>query len=614
LRDFIKKLYEMYRPFRWKMSVVFLFIAFSSGFGLITPYLQGRVVDGLVSRQPINHIAWLIGAALLVALLHNLFAHCRELYEIKNIDFSVRRHISHSTLRRVLGFSIGQHISENSGLKQSVINRGQHSLTTLAYQALYAVLPVMVEVCLLIGVLLYHDQIIGSVMLIGMAIYVSFVTFINSRFRADYRKLEEMHNEDSKFHGEVIRNVEVVLANAQETRAARECDENLGKVHDFASKIAIRFNRFALVRSTIIHLVRFSILLTGAILVYQGKHSVGQLVMYLAWANQVIGQATQVGSLHRQMMQLYASVKKYFDMLSIESDVKVLPNPVRPEKFQGRIEFKHVTFRYKRRDTDEKEAKESDLRPEIGPALDDVSFTIESGQTVALVGESGAGKSTIVHALLRYQDPEVGQIVVDGNDLRVLDLEKYRQSVGLVDQQVSLFDNTLRYNITYGLNGRAALVTDAELDRISEMSSIKRFFPRLEKGYDTVIGERGIKLSGGECQRVGIARALIKEPDILIFDEATSNLDSQNEALIRESIEEASKGRTTIIIAHRFSTIRNVDRVIVFDKGRVVGQGTHEELYQECESYRRLVDHQVTGRIVDVGHLTSLGSSVLTKL
>ena len=614
MRDFIKKLYEMYRPFRWKMSVVFLFIAFSSGFGLITPYLQGRVVDGLVSRQPINHIAWLIGAALLVALLHNLFAHCRELYEIKNIDFSVRRHISHSTLQGVLGFSIGQHISENSGLKQSVINRGQHSLTTLAYQALYAVLPVMVEVCLLIGVLLYHDQIIGSVMLIGMAIYVSFVTFINSRFRADYRKLEEMHNEDSKFHGEVIRNVEVVLANAQETRAARECDENLGKVHDFASKIAIRFNRFALVRSTIIHLVRFSILLTGAILVYQGKHSVGQLVMYLAWANQVIGQATQVGSLHRQMMQLYASVKKYFDMLSIESDVKVLPNPVRPEKFQGRIEFKHVTFRYKRRDTDEKEAKESDLRPEIGPALDDVSFTIESGQTVALVGESGAGKSTIVHALLRYQDPEVGQIVVDGNDLRVLDLEKYRQSVGLVDQQVSLFDNTLRYNITYGLNGRAALVTDAELDRISEMSSIKRFFPRLEKGYDTVIGERGIKLSGGECQRVGIARALIKEPDILIFDEATSNLDSQNEALIRESIEEASKGRTTIIIAHRFSTIRNVDRVIVFDKGRVVGQGTHEELYQECESYRRLVDHQVTGGIVDVGHLTSLGSSVLTKL
>ena len=146
------------------------------------------------------------------------------------------------------------------------------------------------------------------------------------------------------------------------------------------------------------------------------------------------------------------------------------------------------------------------------------------------------------------------------------------------------------------------------------MSSIKRFFPRLEKGYDTVIGERGIKLSGGECQRVGIARALIKEPDILIFDEATSNLDSQNEALIRESIEEASKGRTTIIIAHRFSTIRNVDRVIVFDKGRVVGQGTHEELYQECESYRRLVDHQVTGGIVDVGHLTSLGSSVLTKL
>jgi len=212
---------------------------------------------------------------------------------------------------------------------------------------------------------------------------------------------------------------------------------------------------------------------------------------------------------------------------------------------------------------------------------------------VAFVGESGAGKTTVVHALLRAQDPEEGQIVVDGNDLRVLDLKHFRESIGIVDQEVSLFDHTLRYNITYGLNGRSGSITDADLDRIAEMSCINRFFPRLEKGYDTIIGERGIKLSGGEKQRVGIARALIKEPDILIFDEATSNLDSENEALIRESIEKAAQGRTTIIIAHRFSTIRKVDKVIVFDKGQVVGQGTHKELALSCEPYRRLIHRQI---------------------
>ena len=222
------------------------------------------------------------------------------------------------------------------------------------------------------------------------------------------------------------------------------------------------------------------------------------------------------------------------------------------------------------------------------------AFTIEAGETVAFVGESGAGKSTVVHALIRAQDPEEGQIIIDGNDLRVLDLKRFREAIGIVNQQVSLFDHTLRYNITYGLNGRAAKVTDAELDKIAEMSCVNRFFSRLEKGYDTIIGERGVKLSGGECQRVGIARALIKNPDILIFDEATSNLDSENEALIRKSIEKASKGRTTIIIAHRFSTISNADKIIVLSKGEVAGIGTHDELMQNCEPYRRLIQNQVS--------------------
>ena len=388
--------------------------------------------------------------------------------------------------------------------------------------------------------------------------------------------------------------MELVLSNAQEQRAVRECDESFGEVSDFGRNVATRFNNFASIRNAIVNLVRFSILSTGVYLVYRGDYTVGQLVMFLSWAGQALGQVSNVGNLHRQLIQLYTSVQKYFDMLAIEPDVTILPNPVRPDKFHGRIEFKNVTLRYKRRDDPDEEQKEtSEPVREVHPALKNVSFAIEPGQTVAFVGESGAGKTTVVHALLRAQDPEEGQIVVDGNDLRVLDLKHFRESIGIVDQEVSLFDHTLRYNITYGLNGRSGSITDADLDRIAEMSCINRFFPRLEKGYDTIIGERGIKLSGGEKQRVGIARALIKEPDILIFDEATSNLDSENEALIRESIEKAAQGRTTIIIAHRFSTIRKVDKVIVFDKGQVVGQGTHKELALSCEPYRRLIHRQI---------------------
>lgn len=595
MKRFLKQLFEIYKPFRWVMLGVFGFIALSRAIGLLAPYLQGKVIDDLIKKVPLDQIYLLVGATLLASLFQMVaIMYWRDLYELKHIDFSVSKHVERLTLKRMLGFSIGQHISENSGIKQSVVNKGQHSLTTLAYQTLYQAIPVAVEVLFLVGILLYFSVPLGLIVLSGVALFVGFVIFVNLRFRGDFKKIEEMSHEDSKFHNEVIRNVETVLANAQEERAVRECGESLDKVSDLSRKIWIRFGRFTALRNVIVSVTGSSVLAFGIWSVSEGQYSVGQLVMFLSWSAQVLGQIMNVGNLHRQFIQLYTSVQKYFEMLAVEPDVKVAPHSVRPANFKGGIAFKHVTFRYKRRDFAEEEKGKSVPTPSaLRPALDDVSFVIKPGQKVAFVGESGAGKTTVIHTLIRAQDPEEGQVIVDGNDLRVLDLKRYRESIGIVDQHVSLFDHTLRYNITYGLNGRSGSVTDKELDRVAEMSRINRFFPRLEKGYDTIIGERGIKLSGGERQRVGIARALIKEPDILIFDEATSNLDSENEALIRESIEKASQGRTTIIIAHRFSTIRWVDKIIVLDKGRVVGEGTHEELAQSCEPYQRLIRNQI---------------------
>lgn len=594
MKQFMKRLYAIYKPFRFTMLGVFGFIAFSATLNLVSPYLQGKVIDSLINKRSIDQIYLLIVATLAMSIIHVVFVnYFRELYEIKNIDFRIPRHVSKSAISRLLGFSIGQHINENSGIKQSIISRGQSSLTNLAMQVLYHILPTIVEVFFLTGVLLYFSKILGGVTFVGVFVYISFIIFTNTRFRKDYKNHEDMITENSKFHGEILKNIEIVLSNSQEEKAIRECDENYAKVSNFGCDVAMRFNRFAAIRNLILGLVRFSILSTGVYLVNRGDYTVGQLVMFLTWSNQALGQASNIGNLHRQIVQLYTSVQKYFEMLAIESDVKTLPNSVCPTKFNGKIEFKNVTLRYKRRDSlGSRKDNTPDNNSDIFPALDNVSFEIEPGQTVAFVGESGAGKTSIVHALLRAQDPEEGQIIIDGNDLRILDLKHFRESIGVVNQDVSLFDNTLRYNITYGLNGRSSEITDTEMDRIAEMSCINRFFGRLEKGYDTIIGERGIKLSGGERQRVGIARALIKKPDILIFDEATSNLDSENEALIRESIKLASKGRTTIIIAHRYSTISRADKVIVFEKGKVAGQGTHRELSEHCVPYQRLFQNQ----------------------
>jgi ABC-type multidrug transport system fused ATPase/permease subunit len=594
LKQFVKRVVELYHPYKRAVLGVFGFIACSQAVNLVAPYLQGKVIDNLINSRSIGQIYLLVVATFVMTMLQISIGYFREWYEIKHLDFAVPRHVRKTSMEKVLGFSIGQHTNENSGIKQSILQRGQNSLTTLAMQTLYMVIPTAVEVILLIGVLMWFSLTIGSVALLGIIGYGSFILYTNLTFRADYKKLEEMHNDYSKFQGEVLRNVEVVLSNSQEDRAVKECDENFGAVSDFGRDIGIRFNRFSSTRNLILGFVRFMILSTGVYLVFKGYHTVGQLVMFLSWSGQALGQVSNVGSLHRQLIQLYTSVQKYFDMLAIEPDVKVLPNPVRPASYAGKIEFRKVTLRYKRRGGSDEASKEGfQSFGEQYPALNNASFTIESGQTVAFVGESGAGKSSVVSILLRSQDPEEGQIVIDGHDLRILDLKHFRESIGIVDQEVSLFDNTLRYNITFGLNGRSSLITDSDLDRISEMSCINRFFPRLENGYETIIGERGIKLSGGEKQRVGIARALIKDPDILIFDEATSNLDSENEALIRESIEKASEGRTTIIIAHRFSTIRRVDKVIVFEKGQVVGEGTHEELTLNCVPYQRLIRNQM---------------------
>jgi len=593
MKTFLKRLWEIYKPFRWSMLVIFGFIAAVQGLGLLSPYFQGRLIDYVISGKPLKQTFLILVAALVTYVAQSvLLGYWRDVYQIKYVDFAVARHASQKTIKKVLDLSIGQHINENSGVKQSVIVKGQESLTNLAYTLLYNVFPVVIEVTIMVGMLLYLSTILGLIVLAGVLLFGGSIIYTNLKLRGDLKKREDLFHEDSRVQGEMIQNVELVLVNAQEKRAIRECDESFGNVCELGQDLWLHYSRIASARNLIVGVTRFAVMTVGIYYVYQGDYTPGYLVIFWTWSGNALGRLGNIGDIHRRLMSLYASVKKYFQLLEIEPDVKVMSNPVKLERFVGKIEFRGVTLRYRSRPylADDERLESIDICVE--PALKDVSFTIEAGQTVAIVGESGAGKTTIIYTLLRAQDPDAGQIIVDGNDLRVLDLKNFRESLGLVEQHVPLFDNTLRYNLTFGLNGRGHLVDNAELDRISRMACIDRFFHRLEKGYDTIIGERGIRLSGGERQRVGIARALIKNPSILIFDEATSNLDADNEALIRKAIDEASKGRTTIIIAHRFSTIRKVDKVIVMDEGRVVGSGTHQQLKNSCAAYQRLMHHQ----------------------
>lgn len=599
MKKFLRELWVVYRPLKYALLGMLGFIALSQAMNLVYPYIQSKIVDALVKKQPVENTYMLaVGAFFLWQFRGTVYRILREKYELDHLDGAIRERMQEFTLKKLFGFSIGQHTSENSGIKQSVISRGENALEAMMQVIVYQVLPLTVEILILTGVLLYSVPKIGLLILVSLIICLTFIWKLNMYFRADFKEVERRNILDGKLEGEVVRNIALVMVQAQEERATNECHDSRVKTFEFTKKVWMRFIIWASVRDFIPNTARFLVVLIGIQAVTSGEYTVGQFVMYVTWSAGTLGNLSEMSGLHRQLIRYYTSIKRYFEMLSIEPDVKVIDNPVRPEKYFGHIEFKKVTFKYRGRDVkkDEKDNEEDeenkDLPPVLEPALSEVSFVIEAGQTVAFVGESGAGKSTLINALIRAQDPESGQITIDGNDLRVLDLKHFRESIGLVNQDVALFDQTLGYNITYGLNGRSSQVTDLELREVAEASRIDRFYDRLEKGFDTIIGERGVKLSGGERQRVGIARALIKKPDILIFDEATSNLDADNEAMIRESIEGASRGRTTIIIAHRFSTIKKVDKVFVFDKGRLVGQGSHEELTKTCEQYQRLVRNQ----------------------
>ena len=549
----------------------------------VQPLVYGHLTDSLVKRKSEQAIAMLIVWGVLGAL-SRVVTYIRERYEVDHVDWDINLRIMNEALERICGFSMSQCAQSHTGKTRDLVSKGRAAMKQMVFLALYRLGPTLLELGIATLALLWFSPIVGIFTLFGTFTYLVFAVVLFVCHRKPLKNIEDRGNENGRLFADILSNMEVVMANARQTRTLQEFALDGGGTAEQGKSFWRGALGWYYVRNGTAFVFRIVATGTIAYCFFYGDFSFGMFVTLTAWMNSAVTATQQLGQMQREISGAWAQIELYLNLLQQPPEISIIENPVHQERLSGDIEFRNVTFRYDPRAT---EPTQKPPAPVI--ALNDVSLHITPGEKVALVGESGAGKSTVAYALMRARDPQEGHIYIDGVDLRTWDLDVVRSRIGYVPQKPQLFDKSLRYNLTFSLNGHVDNIDEERLHQVLETVKLGQL--AANGGLDSKLGENGHTLSGGERQRLCIARALIKDPDILIFDEATSSLDPVNEKKVQDAID-AARGRTKLIIAHRYSTIRDVDRIIVFDSGRAIDDGTHPELLKRCNYYRALLQQQ----------------------
>lgn len=580
MKKYLIAIHIILKKFRGKFAILFSFLVVGEILLLTIPYFTGKTVDALTTNQIWPIIFTTFAALLAIRILWLFIYTIQGLFEVYKVDMNLSHEIIKDVYKKLETIPVGQTLLKHSGLKQTVLNKGISGVLSTAFTLLNEIIPNLLRLLIAIIGLFFIHAYVGLINFITFTLTSLFIILYTPRFYKKHVIVNQEWDEIEKEHSEFLRHASMIkLSGNEEVRAAqilaqREQTMTSAKQIWITNLLVMRGRDLVWIIGTIGGLI-----LTGHY-VYAGVVTIGQFVMASLWISILSSSFGTLNGAYRRLLRESAHIHEYNKIMEetpiFKEDGTHVFNPV-----FNKISFNEVTFAYPTKEGSEKNT------------FEDLSLSFSSGKTYALVGHSGAGKTTIIQLLLRAFDPNSGSIEIDGVNLKDIDINDYRRNIGYVEQHVELFDKSLKYNILFGVPEEQKLEAEKDLDRVAKLARIDQFFDRLENGYDTIIGEKGVKLSGGERQRVGIARALIKNPSILIFDEATSSLDAENEALIHDAMKDALKGRTGIIIAHRLSTVRDADQIIVMDHGKVAGIGTHEELAKNCEPYKRLISRQV---------------------
>ena len=570
----LKRLFPYLWEYKWRVVAALSFMVGAKLANVGVPLLLKELIDALTPQPTGAQIALVVPLALLVGygllrLSVSAFTELRELVFAAATQGAARK-IALQTFEHLHNLSLRFHLERQTGGMSRDIERGVRGIESLIAYSLYSIVPTLIEVVLVLTILgMKFDKWYAIITLLALALYIYFTVTV-TEWRTKFRK--QVNEFDSGAHTRAIDsllNYETVKYFGNEAFEAARYDESLNKLRQARIKAQNSLSALNIGQQLIIAVALVVMLWRATEGVVQGHMSLGDLVMINAFMIQLYIPLNFLGVIYREIKQSLTDLERMFGLLEKNREVADLPTaqPLRLER-PPEVRFEQVHFAY-----------EPDR-----PILHGISLTIPAGKTVAVVGPSGSGKSTLARLLFRFYDVQQGAIRMDGHELRQLTQDSVRQAIGIVPQDTVLFNDTVYYNIAYG-NTRASR---EQVEEAAKSARIHGFIASTPLGYDTMVGERGLKLSGGEKQRVAIARTLLKNPFVLIFDEATSALDSSNERAIQAELREAAHNKTTLVIAHRLSTVVDAHEIVVLDAGHIVERGTHAELLSANGRYAQM--------------------------